>query len=635
MFLGKFWKGISGCSEPRAGYCCTFNMFHGFSTNRYALVAILLVLTIACSLAAPPAMAEEPPAPESEQILRAAADRSVDEALTRLEDEAAGIRELLEYLNAAPEWDRDALHFRIDQRLKALLDQLNGFAIELWSTDVALEAREEFRDRVIVLVNWTLARCLARLEQINVRIAEARSDFEEFDTSLQGAIAQSFIQEQVRLRFDYARAIVDHLNARDRLALDPVLADRLETASTALRGEVERRIQRLAEQLVGQIRLDSATLSELRNRRAEDPLNQDLERAYNALRKRHSRSLNNLDSTIAMLSQLEVGAAEYRTLLLQQRGFIGIELLQREVFFTVMRDQIHRFQKGLVRGSPNFIFRMAIFLAVVGIALLLARWGQRTVRYLVSREFVKLGQLASDVLVSISWFVTFLAGLIIALYTLGISVTPLLAGFGVAGIIIGLALQDALSNLASGAAILLYRPYDVDDHIKIAGGEGKVKKMNLVATTIHTFDNQALVIPNNKIWGDTIINFTANRVRRVDIEATFGYSEDLDRVEKVLRDILDNYEPVLKRPEPLIHMGRLGDSSVSMMVKPWVRTEDYWTAQRFITREIKRRFDQEGISIPFPQRDVHIYYEQGNTPTGGARNDQKLNIDTSGGTTNT
>jgi small-conductance mechanosensitive channel len=91
-----------------------------------------------------------------------------------------------------------------------------------------------------------------------------------------------------------------------------------------------------------------------------------------------------------------------------------------------------------------------------------------------------------------------------------------------------------------------------------------------------------------------------------------------------LRDILDNYEAVLKRPEPLIHIGRLGDSSVSMMVKPWVRTQDYWTAQRFITREIKRRFDEEGISIPFPQRDVHIYYEQGNAPTGGARNDQTL-----------
>jgi small conductance mechanosensitive channel len=389
---------------------------------------------------------------------------------------------------------------------------------------VALEAREEFRVRVIVLVNWTIARCLERLEQINLRIAEARSDFEEFDTSPRGAIAQSFIQEQVRLRFDYARAIVDYLNARDRLALDPVLADMLETDTAALRGEAKRRIQLLAEQLVGQIRLDNATLSEFRNRRAEDPLNQDLERAHNALRMKHTRSLSNLTSTIAMLNQLEVDTAEYRALLLQQRGFIGVELLQREVFFSVMREQINRFQNGLVRGGPNFIFRTVIFLAVVGATLLLARWVRRPVRYLVSRECVKLGRLASEVLISISWFVTFLAGLIIALYTLGVSVTPLLAGFGVAGIIIGFAMQDTLSNLASGAAILLYRPYDVDDHIKIAGGEGEVKKMNLVATTIHTFDNQALVVPNNKIWGDTIINFTANRVRRVDIEATFSYS---------------------------------------------------------------------------------------------------------------
>ncbi len=536
------------------------------------------------------------------------------DALSQIELEVEQIGTLLAYLDHAPPWDRDAIRFRIDQRLKFLLDEINQFALALKVSEIETSARQEFSRRLIGAVNWTLRQCLERLEQINLRIAEAREGYSEFDNSPIAAINESFVQEQLRMRFAYAAAIVAHLDARDALAVDATFAAQIETDSQQLRAEVERRIVRLAEQLVGQIRLDAATLAELRNLRAEDPLNTDLERATQAVRLKHSRSLNNLESTVDLLNRLGINSAEYRTLLLQQRGFIGVELLEREVFFSVMRQQYKRFEQMLARNGPNFIFRLVIFLLVIGAALLLARWVRKFVRFLIGGKVVQISRLASEMLVSMSWLLTFLAGLLIALSTLGVSITPLLAGFGVAGIIIGFALQDTLSNLASGAAILMYRPYDVDDHIRIAGGEGQVKKMNLVATTIHTFDNQTLVIPNNKIWGETITNFTANRVRRVDIEASFSYTEDLDRVEAVLRDIIDNYELVLKRPEAQIHIGRLGDSSVSMMVKPWVRTSDYWTALRHLTREIKRRFDAEGISIPFPQRDIHVYFEEGGSP---------------------
>jgi small conductance mechanosensitive channel len=159
--------------------------------------------------------------------------------------------------------------------------------------------------------------------------------------------------------------------------------------------------------------------------------------------------------------------------------------------------------------------------------------------------------------------------------------------------------------------ILIYRPYDVDDYVEVAGAAGLVKKMTLVSTTILTIDNQTLVIPNSKIWGDVIKNVTAQRVRRVDMEFGIAYGSDIEQAERVLHDIVESHEHVLDQPEPQVRVHRLGESSVDLIVRPWVKTENYWTVYWDITREVKLRFDREGISIPFPQRDLHIYNETG------------------------
>nr|WP_277602436.1 mechanosensitive ion channel family protein [Parahaliea mediterranea] len=198
-------------------------------------------------------------------------------------------------------------------------------------------------------------------------------------------------------------------------------------------------------------------------------------------------------------------------------------------------------------------------------------------------------------------------GFLMALSQMGISLGPMLAGLGVAGFIVGFALQDTLSNFASGAMILIYRPYDVDDYVEVAGVAGLVKKMTLVSTTIATFDNQILVVPNNKIWGDVIKNVTQQRVRRVDLMFGISYSDDIPRTEAVLQDVVTSHEKVLRSPEPAIKVHSLGDSSVNIAVRPWVRTEDYWDVYWDLTRAVKMRFDEEGITIPFPQRDVHFY----------------------------
>ena len=217
-----------------------------------------------------------------------------------------------------------------------------------------------------------------------------------------------------------------------------------------------------------------------------------------------------------------------------------------------------------------------------------------------------------DFFVSIASKAVVFIGLLIALSQIGIELAPLLTGFGVAGVIIGFALQDTLSNFASGLMILIYRPYDVGDMVKVAGVQGTVKDMSLVSTTVQTIDNQRLVIPNNKIWGDVINNITAERVRRVDMVFGIGYSDDIDKAKSVLNDIIINHPKVLKKPEHTIKLHTLNTSSVDFVVRPWVKTDDYWDVYWDVTETVKKRFDEEGITIPFPQRDVHIYNHEQN-----------------------
>ena len=155
--------------------------------------------------------------------------------------------------------------------------------------------------------------------------------------------------------------------------------------------------------------------------------------------------------------------------------------------------------------------------------------------------------------------------------------------------------------------ILIHRPFDVDDMIKTGSVTGNVRSMNLVSTTVLTIDHQTLVIPNNKIWGDVINNLTAQKLRRVDMIFKVSYSENTARVDAILNDILNQHSLVLNNPEALVKLHDLGDSSVDFIVRPWVNTVDYWTVYWDITRAVKDRFDEEGISIPFPQRDVHLY----------------------------
>jgi small conductance mechanosensitive channel len=200
-----------------------------------------------------------------------------------------------------------------------------------------------------------------------------------------------------------------------------------------------------------------------------------------------------------------------------------------------------------------------------------------------------------------------LLGVLVALGQVGFNMNPFIAAIGAAGLVIGLALQGTLSNIASGIMIMIYRPFDVGDLIACAGAMGKVQGMTLVTTSIMTLDNQAVHVPNNMIWGDVITNVTASSKRRVDMVFGIGYGDDVQRAKDVLEDVLKSVDGILDDPEPTVRLHELGDSSVNFVVRPWCKTEDYWEVHWGVTQAVKERFDAEGISIPFPQRDVHFY----------------------------
>jgi small conductance mechanosensitive channel len=197
--------------------------------------------------------------------------------------------------------------------------------------------------------------------------------------------------------------------------------------------------------------------------------------------------------------------------------------------------------------------------------------------------------------------------IIAAIGALGIQTTSFIAIFGAAGLAVGLALQGSLSNFAAGVLIVLFRPYRVGDFIEAAGIAGSVEQVQILTTILKTPDNKQIIVPNSQIMDSIITNFSANETRRVDLTVGVSYDDDIDKVASTLRELIDADERILRDPECLIKVQALADSSVNFIVRPWVKTADYWGVYFDLTEAIKKRFDKEDITFQFPQQDVHVY----------------------------
>ena len=258
------------------------------------------------------------------------------------------------------------------------------------------------------------------------------------------------------------------------------------------------------------------------------------------------------------------------------------------------------------KGGIAYGVNVLVFIVVLFVVWIVARIVGAIVHRAVARV-KRSSDLLREFLVGLSRKVVLLIGFVFALQFIGVDMTPLIAGIGAAGLILGFALQGTLSNFASGIMILMYRPFDVGDGVEVAGVSGKVEAMTMVSTTLVTFDNQRLIVPNNEIWGSVIKNITGNPTRRVDMVFGIGYGDDIEKAEQVLTEIVKGHPMVHQDPAPVIKLFELADSSVNFVVRPWCNTPDYWNVYWDVTKQVKSRFDAENISIPFPQQDVHMH----------------------------
>ena len=219
---------------------------------------------------------------------------------------------------------------------------------------------------------------------------------------------------------------------------------------------------------------------------------------------------------------------------------------------------------------------------------------------------VQISNLLQEFCVAAVYWVFLAIGLLFVLSAMGVNITPLYAMIGGASFILAFAFQDTLSNLANGLMIMINKPFDSGDYVDVGGVSGTVSSVSIVATKIVTPDNQIIMIPNKNVWGNTITNVTASKTRRVDLVFGISYEDEIPKALEVIEKTVRLHRKTLEEPEPLIRVNELAENSVNIICRPWAKTEDYWTVYWDLNHQMKEAFDSADISIPYPQRDVHM-----------------------------
>ena len=266
--------------------------------------------------------------------------------------------------------------------------------------------------------------------------------------------------------------------------------------------------------------------------------------------------------------------------------------------------------------SDNSINHIQTLLSVYGLKVIAAlaiffigKMIAKTIKSTISKAMIKAK--SDPILISFSTnmiYVALLAFIVVAaLGQLGIQTTSFIAIVGAAGLAVALALQGSLSNFAAGVLIIIFRPFKQGDFIEGSGVAGIVEAVHIFNTVMRTGDNKTIIIPNGGLMNGNIINYTTKPTRRIDLIYGIGYDDDLKKAKAVLEDILQSDERILKDPAPMVAVHALADSSVNFAVRPWVNSADYWAVTFDLNERVKLRFNEENISIPFPQRDVHLH----------------------------
>ena len=439
------------------------------------------------------------------------------------------------------------------------------------------------------------------VRHLDWRLERARALRDERDAATGAehlALEQRVAEEEQRVQRVY-RAVLEAIAYRDMLNLD------VEDS----RADAARRISERAEMVAGRMRLARREFDTAQAQALDQPDDSEIKQKVTGAEIRLDETVDSLTATIAMMAELDLDTVRYQQLLIQTTGEIGVSLFNKDVVLGLLRDWSDETLQTVRRRGTTWVLRLILFFVVLSAFWVAAALTRRLMMRGVRSGRLGISQLLQETLVTWSSRAVMAIGVLVALSQLGIQIGPLLAGLGIAGFILGFALQETLSNFAAGAMILMYQPFDVGDVVETLGVSGNVSNMSLVSTTILTFDNQALIIPNRKIWGDVIRNVTAQKTRRVDLTVRVDYREDVDRVETVLRDVMTQHEKVLDDPASSVRVTTIGEAGVEIAYRPWCRTEDYWDVYWDLTRSVVERFDREGIPIALPQRAVRLVGE--------------------------
>jgi small conductance mechanosensitive channel len=507
--------------------------------------------------------------------------RELLETIARLEVEFANLKA---EIKEAHETDGKAIaELQARRRLVAWMRAVEGLV------ENVVEQQEQGLDASKIRqatrkILWSVDRRLPTfLDDVSAESADLRETRAEASPESAIGIEQR-IQGNEELLDEGVRFYIAHIEHMDQL----------ELGSTKARAGAAQVLERRAGKLAAKLELERHKLDEQRGLEGSGA---EAENSIRATQEELDRVAASLWTVCDALDDLELPTAAHRRVLILATGELTADVLDKEVLAELADAALETSRIWIEQRAPVLFGRLARFFGVLAIFWVLGGITRRLVARVVESSGEQLSTLAQRILVVSASRVVIAIGFFLALSQIGVNVTALLAGLGIVGFILGFALQETLGNFAAGAMILLYQPFDVGDVIEAAGVTGTVDRMNLVSTTILTFDNQTLIVPNSRIWGNVIRNSTAMDRRRVDLSFPLALDVNVEEAEALFDSMCRAHPAVLDDPAPAIRVHEITGAGVVFVVRPWVRTADYWSTFWDLNREAQVRLAKAGIQI--------------------------------------
>jgi small conductance mechanosensitive channel len=497
--------------------------------------------------------------------------------------------------------DRDLLRIKA----VALVEDLNDLSVDLVELIPNLEVDaatiDSLREKVGDLFRYHAKLYLAGNKRIRQELAALRRERES--VSLEDLAEFEDRVNATRSLFDTNISGALSVTSRvEAIGLD----------SQAMWANIEVNLIERADNLVSRLKLSVAERDRIQERirsarhiGATEKLTREELRAQ-AVQLRADGILDSLDRTADLLETRKLETATYRQAMIRATGEMTEEILDTKVLLGLIGEVFDGAVQWLQDNGPRLLFQAGVLFLFV----LIFRVGAQLAWFLL-RMVVRPSRLLGSLISRMLRPVALLVGLLFGFWFLGVNPGTLLAGVGVVSIVLGLALQDSLANIAAGFFILAYQPYDEGDTVQAGGVLGSVTAMGLANTTIVTFDNRRLFVPNRKVWSEIIENHSSESIRRVDTIVRVSYEEDVDSALQVIREIVDGHEMTIEKPEPAVFVAKLADFWVEIAVRPWVAAGNWWPMTMDLPRALRVGLQQHGIEIPLPRQELDLKSDGG------------------------